>query len=229
MLNHQRGSALLVSLILLLLLTIVGVSAMQMTSLEERMSGNYRDHQIAFQAAEAALVEAEAFIENTTLGLSNFAAACSGGNCFKSDCAGGLCFDGSIDGSASGGNSGGGNNKGGGNSGGGNNQGGGNSGGGQSGGGNMVQNCGLGTSKPWTTNVWTTAGKYRTATAIPETAANAKYIIEFRCFTPRDPSATVSTENPEQWTLFFRVTALATGGTTNSQVMLQTTYKKLNY
>jgi type IV pilus assembly protein PilX len=58
----QRGSVLLVSLIMLLLLTLVAVAGMQGTILQERMTGNLRDRDLAFQAAEAALREAEAFI-----------------------------------------------------------------------------------------------------------------------------------------------------------------------
>lgn len=71
MLNHfsgncerQKGSVLLVSLIMLLLLTLVAVGGMQGTILQERMTGNLRDRDLAFQAAEAALREAEAFIRN---------------------------------------------------------------------------------------------------------------------------------------------------------------------
>ena len=62
--SQQRGSVLLVSLIMLLLLTLVAVGGMQGTILQERMTGNLRDRDLAFQAAEAALREAEAFIRN---------------------------------------------------------------------------------------------------------------------------------------------------------------------
>jgi len=48
-----------IGLIFLLLLTIVGVSSMQTTTLSERMAGNLRDQQLAFDAAEAALRTAE--------------------------------------------------------------------------------------------------------------------------------------------------------------------------
>jgi type IV pilus assembly protein PilX len=51
----QRGSALIVSLVFLLLLTMLGVAAMRSSTLQERMAGNSRDVNIAFQAAEAAL------------------------------------------------------------------------------------------------------------------------------------------------------------------------------
>ncbi|KEA64591.1 Type IV fimbrial biogenesis protein PilX [Marinobacterium lacunae] len=51
---------LIVALIMLLLISIIGVSAMQSTSMEERMAGNLYDRHTAFQAAEAALREGEA-------------------------------------------------------------------------------------------------------------------------------------------------------------------------
>lgn len=51
----QRGAALLVALVMLLVVTIVALSSMQSSLLQERMSANVRDHQLAFQAAEAAL------------------------------------------------------------------------------------------------------------------------------------------------------------------------------
>jgi len=51
----QRGAALIVSMLILLVLTLLGITAMVITSLEERMSGNLRDKNLAFQAAEVAL------------------------------------------------------------------------------------------------------------------------------------------------------------------------------
>ncbi len=62
--NHkkQSGAVLFVSLIMLILLTLLGVSGMQSTILEEKMSGNYRDQNVAFQAAEATLLQAENYI-----------------------------------------------------------------------------------------------------------------------------------------------------------------------
>ncbi len=60
--NKQTGVVLVVSLIMLLLLTLIGVTGTQVTTLEEKMAGNSRDQNVAFQAAEATLVEAETFI-----------------------------------------------------------------------------------------------------------------------------------------------------------------------
>ena len=55
----QRGAALIVGLIMLLLLTLVGVAGMKDTMLQERMVGSTRDREVAQQAAEAALRDAE--------------------------------------------------------------------------------------------------------------------------------------------------------------------------
>lgn len=51
----SKGSALIIALVFLLILTLVGVTAMQGTSQQETMAGNMRDHSLAFQAAEAVL------------------------------------------------------------------------------------------------------------------------------------------------------------------------------
>ncbi len=60
---RQKGAVLIVSLIILLVMTMIGVTAMQTTTMEERMAGNMRDQNFAFQAAEIALRDAEDFIE----------------------------------------------------------------------------------------------------------------------------------------------------------------------
>jgi len=60
--NKQKGVVLVVSLIMLLLLTLIGITGVQVTSMEEKMAGNVRDQNIAFQAAESTLKEAETFI-----------------------------------------------------------------------------------------------------------------------------------------------------------------------
>ena len=52
---RQHGITLVMSLIFLLLLTILGVTAMNTSTLQEKMAGNLRDQDLAFQAAESAL------------------------------------------------------------------------------------------------------------------------------------------------------------------------------
>jgi type IV pilus assembly protein PilX len=58
-LSNQRGAVLAIALIMLLVMTILGVTAMQMSRVEERMAGNTRDINLAFQGAEAGLRDAE--------------------------------------------------------------------------------------------------------------------------------------------------------------------------
>lgn len=55
----QRGAVLIVALIMLLLLTIIGLSGMRGTSLQENMASNMREGNLSFQAAEAALRRGE--------------------------------------------------------------------------------------------------------------------------------------------------------------------------
>jgi len=62
--RSQQGAALFVSLMMLILVTILGVTGVRMVSLEEKMAGNSFDRNLAFQAAEAALREAEKYVED---------------------------------------------------------------------------------------------------------------------------------------------------------------------
>ncbi len=60
----QSGAALITGLIFLVVLSMIGVTATRMSTLEERMSGNMRDRSVAMQAAEMALRDAERDIRN---------------------------------------------------------------------------------------------------------------------------------------------------------------------
>jgi type IV pilus assembly protein PilX len=64
---QQKGAVLIVSIIILLVLTLINVTAMQTTSLEEKMAGNMRNKNLAFQAAEAALRAGEGYLSSATL------------------------------------------------------------------------------------------------------------------------------------------------------------------
>lgn len=59
---NQRGLALLVGMIILVVLSLLALGSIRATTLEERMTGNTQDREIAFQVAEAALREAEAIL-----------------------------------------------------------------------------------------------------------------------------------------------------------------------
>lgn len=62
--SKQAGVALITSLFLLLLMVIIGLAGMRTTTLEERMSANLRSKNVALQAAEISLVNAELTIES---------------------------------------------------------------------------------------------------------------------------------------------------------------------
>jgi len=62
----QQGAVLIVSMVMLILLTLIGITGVGTSSLEEKMASNARDKDLAFQAAEAALREGENFL-NTVI------------------------------------------------------------------------------------------------------------------------------------------------------------------
>ncbi|MFJ3371874.1 PilX N-terminal domain-containing pilus assembly protein [Pseudomonas sp. NPDC086251] len=72
--HRQRGMALLVSLVFLLLLTLIGISSMQNATLQEKMAGSVTLRNQAFQSAEAALRIGESAVQVDTYTLP----VCSG-------------------------------------------------------------------------------------------------------------------------------------------------------
>ncbi len=176
-----NGSVLLVSLVLLLVMTVTGLTGVKMATLDEKVSGNYQNQQMAFYAAEAALKEAEQFIASNRFARSDFTASCANG----------FCFSGSdVD---------------------------------------EVGSCDPGSAEPWQTgSLWSASGQHRTTSvSISGIPAQAKYIIEFRCFIPKEPSGPLpDPANRWDWAEFYRITALATGGSGDARVMLQSSYAK---
>jgi type IV pilus assembly protein PilX len=84
---HQSGAVLIISLIMLLLLMLIGAAGMQTTMLEEKMAGNMRNRNLAFQAAESALRDAEQFIKGTDAAFDHL--KLSGGPFQGADCSSG--------------------------------------------------------------------------------------------------------------------------------------------
>lgn len=68
----QRGAVLVVSLLLLLVMSVLALGASQATRLQERMAGNARDYDLAFQSAEAGLRKAERLIDDPNLASAPF-------------------------------------------------------------------------------------------------------------------------------------------------------------
>ncbi|WP_299733713.1 PilX N-terminal domain-containing pilus assembly protein [uncultured Endozoicomonas sp.] len=176
-----KGSVLLVSLIMLLVITVTGLTAVKMATLEEKMSGNYQDQQMAFFAAEAALKEAEKYIAESSLSLTGFNQACENGFCFS-----GVEI-------------------------------------------NDVGGCVPGNSEPWEGDaIWSNSSNHReTIVTVSGISASAKYIIEFRCYIAKESEGPLPDPSDlGDWAMYYRITALATGGSSASRVMLQSSYKK---
>lgn len=82
--SSQRGAVLVVAMVLLLVLTMLGVTALNTTSVEERMAANSQEQARAFQAAEAGVSAFFASpvetLENRSLPLEMGPAAQAGAN-----------------------------------------------------------------------------------------------------------------------------------------------------
>ncbi len=89
--HRQSGAVFVTGLIFLLALSLLGITAVKMATMEERMSGNMRDRMLAMQAAEMGLRYAEHHIRDndpttnspkSIEGLSDFDTACTDGMCY---------------------------------------------------------------------------------------------------------------------------------------------------
>ena len=80
--QHQKGAVLIVGLIMLFVMTLISMSSMTGSVLETRMSSNFRDRQLAFQAAEAALRRGEALTSSYTLKTA-YSTTCTNGLCLS--------------------------------------------------------------------------------------------------------------------------------------------------
>ena len=77
----QRGLSLITTLLFMVAALVLGVSVMGVNVMQERMLGNAKDRDLAFQAAEAALRDAEFDIGLNITQASAFADTCAAGLC----------------------------------------------------------------------------------------------------------------------------------------------------
>lgn len=68
----HKGAALFVGLLMLTVMSLIAVTSMQSSTLQELMSGNMKDQVTAFEAAEAAIRAAEDFLDSHAFSLSDF-------------------------------------------------------------------------------------------------------------------------------------------------------------
>jgi type IV pilus assembly protein PilX len=69
--RRQQGAVLVIGLIILVLLTLIGITTMRTTALEERMASHSTDRNMAMQSAEAAMRAAESYINGAVIGPFN--------------------------------------------------------------------------------------------------------------------------------------------------------------
>lgn len=82
--SHQRGSVLLISIIMLIAITMMSVVAIKSSTLQERLAAGAMDQNVAFQAAESALRDAEKYINAGLDATSPFNISCTNGLCYSS-------------------------------------------------------------------------------------------------------------------------------------------------
>jgi type IV pilus assembly protein PilX len=89
---RQGGASLVVALAFLLIMAMLGVTVANVTNLQERMAGNTRDRDLALQAAEAALRDAEKRLDDAAFRGTAIAYDATNGNdsafwsaCFEAD------------------------------------------------------------------------------------------------------------------------------------------------
>jgi type IV pilus assembly protein PilX len=76
--HRQDGAALMVALIMLILITLIGVSAAQMQTMEVRMAANMHNRNLALQSAESALRTAEDGLSQANYSSAQFSADTAG-------------------------------------------------------------------------------------------------------------------------------------------------------
>lgn len=192
MMKHEKGSVLLISLVMLLILTVVGIASISGVTMTEKMTNSQRDYDTAFELAEAALVQGERWLDEYDPGWKqeHLQNTCTGSTCWTADCTGGLCFRGSYP---------------------------------------------LGSSSlcevdnDFASPVWQTESIWNSSAAIYSEILPAverpKYLIEFLCYTPLDPTSYTDPPDYSSWVRIYRITALAYGTHPETRVMLQSTYR----
>ena len=88
--SRQQGAVLYIALILLIILTIIGVAAARLQTGEAVMARNDHNHQLALQAAEAALRNVEINLADGNWSIPQFAANAHGLYVLQTEAQGGV-------------------------------------------------------------------------------------------------------------------------------------------
>lgn len=201
--TSQRGSVLIVSLGILAVLTLIGLSGANTTTLEERMAGNFRDQRVAFESAEAVLVDAERWVEQNDLSpITGPGTACVGADCFDAACTGGLCFNGTLANTfnlcA-----------------------------------HQESSTPVWDRDNALNVWGDSSRHRTASSDLAGTVGGGRYVVEFMCFMRLDPAAPISAELHGSAAFFrdyaevYRITAMGFGATPNARSLVQSTYRKV--
>jgi type IV pilus assembly protein PilX len=84
--SPQRGASLLMVMLILIIVSILGVGGAQIALMGERSARNDRDYQLAWQSAEAALIDAEFDMRGPTVGTRQAVFDSASSNSFRENC-----------------------------------------------------------------------------------------------------------------------------------------------
>lgn len=216
--RQQSGVVLIVSLVLLLIMTLLGVSNMRTSTAQLNMAVNTQARSEVFSAAEFTLKTVQAELQSNFANKHDpdrFIKNCSGSGCYDAGCTGGFCYEGDSDWNSPP---------------------------------ECSLDDGHGTLEKefiWVRDagaVWKDSGRHATKQlAIPRGSHSAsggsannilfqsKYIIEFLCYTHKDSDpeegGLCDVLSPRGCVPLYRITVLAEGQNNESRVMLQATTK----
>lgn len=192
----QRGALMVLVLLVLLVVSLLGMSSMDATGLEMKMSSNAREQQVVFESAEYALSTVEDLIQTTGFSDGSLLGDGTCGTiCFDATCSGGYCFNDfgditnvptSIPNCAVG---------------------------------SPAEEV---YESPDVWNDDSSDGSHHLAIDTPS-GLTAMYIVEFRCYAPENPAETF--DAAATFSKVYRITAFVIGESGKSRVMLRSTMK----
>lgn len=201
-LGQQQGAALVVSLILLSVISVMAIASSNRVSVDMKVVGSLKERGVAFQAAEAALAKVEQALASSPPPVEMLWSTCAAGACYTPTCDGGLCFTGTyLPGDARFTCS------------------------------TQPEVSVVEPVPVWrdpVLNVWENPSRHRTIT-VDSVNTDVKYIVEFMCYVRKNALTNFDgePENVNNGVPLFRITALAESDGSRAAVALQSTYKLL--
>lgn len=199
----QQGAALVISLILLAVVSVLAMSSSYRVNAELKAVGGIKERSVAFQAAEAALAIVEQQLANTPPPLEMLLSTCTGSGCYSASCKEGLCFSGEYLASDA-----------------------------QYECKAQSPSTSVKPIPVWrnpTLDVWNQSALHKTL-EVSTVNTKVKYIVEFMCYVRKNQTSQFNADtedNKKNGVPLFRITAIAESDSGQAKVALQSTYKLL--